>query len=241
MELKKNPNMDIGRNSSLYFAIGLNLMLLFTWQMLEYKTYNKKEVALETLNINKIIEDDIPIVNFEAPPPPPPSPVVVQTIVIVEDLEDVEETIIESSETGQDEAIEEYIAKVEEVEVEEVEEYVEIPFAALESVPIFPGCEGGTKTEVKKCFQQKIQEHVAKNFNYPESALEMGIYGKVYVLFLIDSNGVVSRIKSRGPDKVLEKEAERIIKLLPKMIPGKQRGKPVNVPYSIPINFQIKS
>jgi hypothetical protein len=37
---------------------------------------------------------------------------------------------------------------------------------------------------------------------------------------------------------LLEKEAQRIISLLPKMLPGKQRGRAVNVPYSIPINFQ---
>ena len=41
----------------------------------------------------------------------------------------------------------------------------------------------------------------------------------------------------RGPDKNLEKEAERIISKLPKMIPGKQRGQLVRVPLSIPVVF----
>ena len=47
-------------------------------------------------------------------------------------------------------------------------------------------------------------------------------------------------IRTRGPDKILEKEAARIIGLLPKMEPGKQRGKSVRVPYSIPINFKYE-
>ena len=38
---------------------------------------------------------------------------------------------------------------------------------------------------------------------------------------------------------LLEKEAERIISLLPQMIPGKQRGKPVKVPYAVPIVFKF--
>jgi protein TonB len=59
------------------------------------------------------------------------------------------------------------------------------------------------------------------------------------VLFTIDRDGNVANIKSRGPDKMLEKEAERIIGLLPQMKPGYQRGRPVSVPYSVPINFQI--
>ena len=44
----------------------------------------------------------------------------------------------------------------------------------------------------------------------------------------------------RGPDKNLEKEAERIISKLPAMIPGKQRGRPVRVPFSIPITFRLQ-
>ena len=70
-------------------------------------------------------------------------------------------------------------------------------------------------------------------------ALELGIHGRVFVVFSIDNNGSVSGIKTRGPDKSLEKEAERIFSKLPKMIPGKQRGKKVKVPYSIPVNFKL--
>ena len=50
----------------------------------------------------------------------------------------------------------------------------------------------------------------------------------------------VTKIRSRGPDKLLETEAERIIGLLPNMQPGKQRNKPVGVPYSVPINFKLQ-
>ena len=57
-------------------------------------------------------------------------------------------------------------------------------------------------------------------------------------MFAIDKNGVVTNIKTRGPDKILEKEAVRIISLLPKMTPGMQRGKAVKVTYSLPINFK---
>jgi protein TonB len=49
------------------------------------------------------------------------------------------------------------------------------------------------------------------------------------------------KLKSRGPDKLLIGEAERIISLLPKMEPGKQRNRPVGVPYSIPINFKLRA
>ena len=156
---------------------------------------------------------------------------------VVEDVTEIEETIIESTESNQNDKIAPVIA-VADVAVEEVDEDVEVPFSIIEDIPVFPGCEKGTKIEKRNCFQLKMEEHVAKNFRYPEQALDLGIQGKVFVIFIIDKDGFVSSIRSRGPDKILEKEAERIIGLLPKMIPGKQRGKPVKVPYSVPIIFK---
>lgn len=241
MQIKKNPEVDVSRNSSLYFAIGLNLMLLSTYLLFEYKSYESSDLVVEQLQLDDFADEDIEIVNLSAPPPPPPvAPAIVpEDIKIVEDVVEIQETIIESSEVSQSDAIAEVVS-VEEVDVEELEEDVEVPFSVIEDIPVFPGCEKGTKAEKKACFQKSILEHVKNNFRYPETAQELGIYGKVYVLFAIDNNGLVANIKSRGPDRILEEEAERIIKLLPKMVPGKQRGKPVSVPYSLPISFVLK-
>ncbi len=64
--------------------------------------------------------------------------------------------------------------------------------------------------------------------------------GRVYVNFVIAKDGSIQEIRMRGPDKNLEKEAQRNISKLPKMIPGKQRGRPVRVPFSIPITFRLQ-
>lgn len=242
MEAKKNPEVQVGRNSSIYFAIGLNLMLLTTYLLFEYKFYATDDLVVQMLDLDDYVDEDIEIINLNTPPPPPPPAppaVVPQDIKVVEDLVEIEETIIESSEVGQDDAIADVVS-VDEVDVEEVEEDIDVPFAVIENVPVFPGCENGTKAEKKACFEQSIMNHVKKNFKYPDTALELGIYGKVYVLFAIDKTGKVTRIKTRGPDKLLEKEAARIIGLLPKMTPGNQRGRAVSVPYSIPISFVLK-
>lgn len=241
MKPKKNPNVAVGRNSSLYFAIGLNVMLLVTYLTLDYKTFEKSNSVIEKVYMEDLFEEDIPITDLNMPPPPPP-PVLTapETITIVEDTKEIEETVIESTETSQDEKIEERIVDVSEVEVEDVAEDVSVPFSVVEKVPVFPGCSGSTNDDLKACFSKKINNHIVKNFKYPQAALELEIYGKVYVLFTIDKNGNVTNIKSRGPDRMLENEAERIISLLPQMKPGLQRGNPVSVPYSIPINFQIQ-
>lgn len=150
-----------------------------------------------------------------------------------EDEEEVEDTIIESTETNQEEI-------VDVVEVEEIEEDIDVPFAIIEDVTIFPGCEGVAKAERRDCFQDKIDRHILKNFRYPEIAQEMGIQGKVFVQFIIARDGSIKDIRVRSPDDNLGKEAKRIISLLPKMTPGKQRGGPVRVPFSIPIVFRLQ-
>lgn len=240
MAAKKNPKMDIARNSGIYFAIGLNVMLLLSWQLLEYKTYEKDAVAIDVLNMTAELETDIPVINVNAPPPPPPPVAIQESIKIVDDIKEIEETVIVSTETNQTEAIPERVVNVVDVKVKVVEEEVEVAFAVIEDVPVYPGCEGLSKNESKDCFQRKIQEHVIKNFRYPETALEMGIQGRVSVMFVIDSKGYPIGIRSRGPDKILEKEAERIIGLLPKMQPGKQRGRAVKVSYALPIFFKFE-
>ncbi|MEC3908294.1 energy transducer TonB [Tamlana sp. 2201CG12-4] len=239
METKKNPNLEVGRNSSIYFAIGLNLMLLFSWQVLEYKSYEQEEVEIGIVDMESEFEEEIPIINANVPPPPPPPAVVSESVQVVEDTEEIEETVIESTEITQETAIAEPV-EVSDIIVEEVEEDVQVAFAVIEDVPVFPGCEGLSKRQTKECFQKKMQEHVIKHFTYPEMALDMGIQGRVSVVFFIDSKGNITGIRSRGPDKILEEEAERIIGKLPKMKPGKQRGKPVKVAYAIPIFFKYQ-
>ena len=232
MQPKKNPKADLSKNSSLYFVAGLAFILFVSWQAIEWKTYEKSLYGYEALNVEDDDEEDVPITEQikTPPPPPPPAPEVIE---VVEDEEEVEETVIESTETDEEEIIEI-------VEVEEVEEDIDVPFAVIEDVPIFPGCENVKKSERRACFQEKMNRHIRKNFRYPEIAQEMGIQGRVYVQFIIAKDGNITGVRMRGPDKNLEKEAARIIGKLPKMTPGKQRGRPVRVPFSIPITFRLQ-
>jgi len=238
MKPKKNPAKDLQRNSSLYFAIGLTIVLFISWQAIEWKTYEKLGFGYEALDVDEVDDEEVPITEQlkTPPPPPPPAPPAPQVLEVVEDEEEVEETIIESTETDQEEIIE-----VEDVEVEEEFDDDPVPFAVIEDVPIYPGCENVAKSERRNCFQEQIYKHINKNFRYPEIAQEMGIQGRVYMHFVIDKDGSITDIKiARSPDRNLGKEAERIINKLPKMTPGKQRGRPVRVPFSIPITFRLQ-
>jgi hypothetical protein len=118
----------------------------------------------------------------------------------------------------------------------------EVPFAVIDEVPGFPGCENDL--DPKKCFNEKIAKHISENFN-ADLAKDLGLNAepevkRVLVLFTIDKNGEVSDIKARAPHKILQEEAIRVVKSLPKMIPGKHQGNPVKVKYSLPIAFKVE-
>ncbi len=234
MEPKKNPKADIGRNSGLYFVIGLTLTMLIVYGALEWKTYDKTNDYDISMNVDDDLDEEVPMTEQIKTPPPPPPPAAPEIIEVVEDEEEVEETVIESTETSQ----EEEVIEVEDVAVEEEIEDVDVPFAVIEDVPIFPGCEN--ESDKRACFNSMMQKHISKNFRYPEIAQEMGIQGRVSVMFVIQKDGSIGGVRMRGPDKNLEKEAARIIDKLPKMTPGKQRGRAVRVPFSIPITFKLQ-
>ena len=172
---KKYPKANVGRNSSVYFVLGLVLMLLISYQSINYKSYDKLDIDIGALDLEKENEEEIPIVDLVKPPPPPPPPpsAAPEVIEIVEDEVEVEETVIESSETDQ----EDEIVEVEAIEVEEVEEEVEVPFSVIENVPEYPGCEKGTNSEKRKCMSKKIEKFVQKKFN-TELASDLGLTGK---------------------------------------------------------------
>lgn len=240
MEPKKNPNADVGRNSAIYLAVGLLLMLGITNYAINYKSYDQSDVVGDRLNLDDELEEEIPITEQlqTPPPPPPPPPAAPEEIEVVDDEEEIEETVIESTETEMDTEI----VEVEEVEVEEVEEDIEVPFSVIENVPVFPGCEKKKGNAAKKqCMSDKISKFVNKKFN-TDLAGDLGLEGRqrINVIFKIDKNGNITNVRARAPHPGLEKEAKRVINLLPKMKPGKQRGKAVTVPYSLPILFQVQ-
>jgi protein TonB len=237
MEPKKNPKKDLTKRSFLFFQIGLVVVLAITLTMIEWKTYDNDAIDTGIVNLDMLEEEDVPITEIQkTPPPPPPPPPAPEVIEVVEDDEDVEEVVIESTETNQNEVVE--VEEVEEVE----EEIGDVPFAVIESVPIFPGCEGlNTNDERKNCMSQKISKFVNKNFDTGLAA-DLGLSGinRVYVQFKIDKKGNIVNVAARAPHPRLQSEGERVIKKLPKMKPGQQRGQNVGVLYSLPITFKVQ-
>jgi len=102
-------------------------------------------------------------------------------------------------------------------------------FLIVEEMPEFPGGE------------QALREFIAKSVKYPEEAQKAGTQGKVYITFVVDTDGSVIDAKvARGVVPSLDNEALRVVNMLPKWKPGKQKGQAVKVSYTVPINFALE-
>ena len=239
METKKNPKADVKRNSALYFAVGLALMLVVTNYAINYKTFDRSAIDIGLLAMDDIDDEVIPNTDQEIKTPPPVvPPAAPEEIVEIDNDEDLEESIIDTSEIDEDTEI----VEVDDVVVDEIVEPIEVPFAFIEDAPLYPGCEKKKGNAAKKkCMSDKITKVVQRKFN-ADLAPDLGLTGKqrISVVFKIDKNGNVVDVRSRAPHPRLEKEAARVINLLPKMKPGKQRGEPVTVSYTLPIVFQVQ-
>ena len=87
----------------------------------------------------------------------------------------------------------------------------------------------------------ECMKFLAKNMKYPAKAQKAGIQGRVIVTFVVQEDGTLTDIEvPRRVDPHLDKEAIRIVKLMPKWTPGKTGGKPVRVKYTVPIMFRLK-
>ena len=244
MKNKKSAKSNLENFSKLFMLLGLVLSLLVTYIAIEHRTMESTDDNVMAYANNMQDDDeDIPETEQEleeikpeeqkvAPPP------VLEEIEVIEDDEEIEETVIESTESSEEEEV--IIEDIEEVEI--VEEVIEdVPFSIIEDVPVYPGCKGN-KAQLKKCLSEKVQKLVAKKFNV-DLAQDLGLSpGKkrIFVMFKIDKNGNITNVQARAPHKRLEAEAKRVVGLIPKMKPGRQRGRPVGVKYSLPITFIVQ-
>ncbi len=105
-----------------------------------------------------------------------------------------------------------------------------------EIAPVWPGCEG-SELSSKDCFNKKLNLHIKENFKYPRDTKGGFIRGKSTISFCIDETGMVDDVSAAGPEKAINEEAVRIVKLFPKMKPGYGGGKPKKIQYKMAFNF----
>jgi hypothetical protein len=115
-------------------------------------------------------------------------------------------------------------------------------FVSVDEMPVFS--KGG---------QDGLMQYIGKTVKYPDNSRKEGIQGKVFISFLVDTDGKVKdvqllriqafkmegekQVRCEAPDLV--EESLRVIRSLPDFTPGKNKGKPVKVKMTVPIQFKL--
>ena len=112
-----------------------------------------------------------------------------------------------------------------------------VPFAIVTNPPEFPNTPSGmNNAERRKYFSDLMQQHIKTHFN--EKILDTTILGRhrISTQFKIDVTGKVTDVKVKSEYEALEKEARRVLELLPLFKPSKNnKGEKVAVTYALPI------
>lgn len=223
MEEKKTPKADLNRKTGLHLSIGLVISLAVVTLAFEWKSYDNSGLV-DLGNVESDFEDVMEIPPTEQPPPPPPK-IQQPEIIEVPDEEEIEEDIeIDLDvEITEDTQIEEMV--FEEAPEEEATDEI---FMVVEDQP---EPQGG---------MQAFYTYVGKNLQYPAQARRMGIEGKVFVQFVVNTDGTLTNVQAiKGIGGGCDEEAVRVIKNAPKWKPGKQRGRAVRVRMVLPITFKL--
>ena len=97
---------------------------------------------------------------------------------------------------------------------------------------VMPQYEGGAEA-MMRFIQRKIR--------YPRVPRELGIEGTVYVRFIVMGDGSVSEVEViRGVHPDYDREAKRVIAMLPSWKGGRHNGRPVSVRMVLPIKFNLQ-
>src|SRR5690606_29104921 len=228
------------------------LVAMFTPKLLD--RLSPKEQKEEVMIDVNLMDLPPPPIDDNEPPPPPPPPVEQPKVETVKFLppevkkdEEVPqqsppptvetlEVAIAASETqeGDPNATELIIApeaisapgKGEVIEAAPVEEQI---FTAVEQNPEFPGGPA------------EMYKYLSKNIRYPGAASRANIQGRVFLQFVVNTDGSITDVEVvKGVGFGCDEEAVRVVKSMPKWKPGRQSGRAVRVKYTLPVNFQLE-
>ena len=108
----------------------------------------------------------------------------------------------------------------------------------VEIAPVYNGCEGLSKEEIKKCFNNKVSTFIKREFNLSLSKdLNLSEPNQVEAFFIINENGNLTGMKVRNSEITIQAEILRVLRKMPVMKPAIHNGKSVAVLCSIIVKY----
>lgn len=221
---KKTKKADLEKKRPLFFEIGLTIALAMMFVAFEWTSLEKPRTNFRSYMDDSFIEElEIDITRIEKKEELK-KPKAIQIEIIKN------ETDIPESDFELNTEINEYDGIIFPDFTPEEEHIEEEVFVIVENMPEYRN--GGLIN---------FHDHIMHIVDYPQTAIELGLEGTVYVSFVINKKGKITKIKIvRSVDPLLDNAAIAAIEQSEKWKPGIQAGRPVNVAMVIPVRFRLQ-
>src|SRR5574344_2619367 len=183
---------------------------------------------------NSIEEDIIPITQQqEMLTPPKASPKAAEMLNVVDNNTNVDKTEIVNTESNPTSVTGDGAAATAEQTTTDATNDVDAAddskiFQIVEQLPEFPGG------------MVEFMKWLTKNLRYPADAQTRKVQGKVIVQFIVNKDGTTVDSKViQSLDPSCDREALRVLRMMPKWKPGTEHGKVVRTKFCIPIVFKL--
>ena len=238
METKKASHADLERQRTTRFLMGLVVALALCFAALELTTRDSDD-ELEAEWLEDIAQDmeRLPAIDrhdyvaaVENVKPQPQ---------MTEQVREVTETTVAAASPAEERMAEPKLMPV------EVPPQMTVDPTAVPAVPLdlndnplqLRVVEDAPKPEMG---WTALMKWLTQNLKYPPAAKAQNIQGTVLVRFVVDADGSVADIRvARSADPLLDREALRVVRMMPKWEPGVKNGKPVRSLVGIPVVFKI--
>lgn len=88
--------------------------------------------------------------------------------------------------------------------------------------------------------EQAMIMFINENISYPQSAIENGEQGIIYVTFVVNPDGTLTEIEIlKGVSDALDNESMRMVKKMPNWIPGMDHNRKLPIRYTLPVHFRL--
>lgn len=240
MEQKKTLQADIDQQRTTGFLLGVILVLAMLFVSLEWNSMPSYDEEA-TLDLGELMHEDemVPMSieeQFAQLEPEKAQPKEAEQLHIVDDnveLAPQEEQVAEEEGEGEDEKL------LQELQGDDEEAKALAPmgidpndnplkFRLVEDLPQYPG--GAVE----------LMKWLTKNLKYPKIAQVRKTEGKVIAHFYVEKDGRITGLKVvQSLSRECDKEALRVLGMMPNWQPGVQNGKPCRTKVSIPIVFKL--
>lgn len=242
LEMKKSNSVDLESRKRTAFLLGLNLALALLLAALEYTAHPSMDAdsedipdefaeEMETLKAPDI-KDMVAVLEPVASVPAVTEKVTESANASANSVDRINLGIkSDGMAAAQMKLVPE---KVEPAEISALPPVVldekdkPLNWRVVEELPDFPGG------------MVMFMKWITQNLKYPPAAKTQKIQGKVIVQFVVNKDGSVSDCKVVGPvHPLLDREALRVLALMPEWKPGTMGGKPCRTLFAMPIVFRL--